>query len=45
MASILDDVTRDIGHTPLIRLRKLIGGHATVLAKLESRNPMSSVKD
>jgi cysteine synthase A len=45
MARIYDDVTQLIGDTPLVRVRKLIPSGATVLAKLESRNPMASVKD
>ena len=45
MARIYDDATQLIGNTPLVRVRKLFQSHATVLAKLESRNPMSSVKD
>jgi len=45
MARIFDDVTQLIGDTPLVRVRKLIPSGATVLAKLESRNPMASVKD
>jgi len=34
-----------IGNTPLIRINRLIQGQATVLAKIESRNPAFSVKD
>lgn len=45
MASIFDDVTSAVGNTPLVRVNKLIRGHATVLAKLESLNPLTSVKD
>lgn len=45
MSAILNDVTQNIGHTPLVRIRRVIRSKATVLAKLESRNPMSSVKD
>jgi cysteine synthase A len=42
---IYDDITAAIGRTPLVRLRKLTeGGAATVLAKLESFNPLNSVK-
>jgi len=45
MARIYDDITQTIGSTPLVRVRKLCGDAATVLAKLESFNPMGSVKD
>lgn len=34
-----------IGNTPLVRINRLITGAATVLAKIESRNPAFSVKD
>jgi cysteine synthase len=34
-----------IGNTPLIRINRLIQTEATVLAKIESRNPAFSVKD
>jgi len=40
-----DDITSTVGKTPLVRIRKLIQGGATVLAKLESHNPLASVKD
>ena len=46
MPRIYDDITQTIGHTPLVRLNRLItGSEATVLAKLEFFNPLSSVKD
>jgi cysteine synthase len=45
MARIFEDVTQLIGNTPLVRVRKLITSAATVLVKLEGRNPMASVKD
>src|ERR1700737_1168688 len=43
---IYDDITQAIGHTPLVRLRRVVGDcKATVAAKLESFNPIWSVKD
>ena len=46
MAKIYEDITKTIGRTPLVRINKLsIGSKATILAKLESFNPLSSVKD
>ncbi|MCK5012630.1 MAG: cysteine synthase A [Candidatus Omnitrophica bacterium] len=46
MARIFDDITQTIGNTPLVRINKLAEGiDATVLAKLEFFNPLSSVKD
>ncbi len=45
MAHIFDDITQTIGNTPLVRVRRMIQSEATVLAKLEFFNPLSSVKD
>ena len=43
---IYDDITQTIGHTPLVRLRRVVGdAKATVVGKLESFNPLWSVKD
>jgi cysteine synthase A len=43
---IYDDITECIGHTPLIRLRRVAGDtRASVVVKPESFNPLWSVKD
>jgi cysteine synthase len=42
---VYDDNSLSIGHTPLIRLNRVTdGAKATVLAKIEGRNPAYSVK-
>ena len=46
MTKINNNVLETIGKTPLIKLNRLTQGtNATVVAKLESRNPSGSVKD
>jgi cysteine synthase A len=46
MRMLFDDITKTIGNTPLVRLNRVTKGlGATVLAKVESFNPMGSVKD
>ncbi len=46
MARIFNSIIETIGNTPLVRLNKITeGAAATVLVKLESFNPLSSVKD
>jgi cysteine synthase A len=46
MSKIFEDITKTIGNTPLVKINKLNAGlNATVLAKLEFFNPLSSVKD
>ena len=46
MARIYDDITKTIGNTPLVRINRMAKGSlAEVLVKLESFNPLSSVKD
>jgi cysteine synthase A len=43
---IYDDITQTIGATPLVRLRRVVGdAKGIVVAKLESFNPLWSVKD
>jgi cysteine synthase len=43
---IYDNITQLIGNTPLVRLNKVVPeGAAEVVVKLESFNPLSSVKD
>ncbi len=44
MADYYDNIIQTVGYTPLVKVNKLITG-ATVLAKMESHNPLSSVKD
>jgi len=46
MGRIYNDITETIGNTPLVRLNRLNNPNGVViLAKLESFNPLSSVKD
>ena len=45
MNAIFEDITAVVGFTPLVQLNKLGSGKATILAKLESKNPCGSVKD
>ena len=46
MGKIYSNITETIGNTPLVRLNKLTEGlGAEVLVKIESFNPLSSVKD
>ena len=46
MSKIFDDITKTVGNTPLVKINKMTEGlNATILAKLESFNPLSSVKD
>jgi cysteine synthase A len=46
MARIYQDITQTIGNTPLVRLNRVTEGLAgSVVVKIESFNPLSSVKD
>ena len=46
MVKIYDNVLETIGNTPLVKISKLTEGlNATVIGKLENRNPGGSVKD
>ncbi len=43
---IYEDITKTVGHTPLVRLKRMAAGSpAEVVVKVESFNPLSSVKD
>lgn len=44
MSTIFSDNAESIGRTPLVRLNRVVPGGATVLAKIEGRNPSYSVK-
>jgi cysteine synthase len=45
VGDIYSEITETVGGTPLVRIRRLFNNGATVLAKLESHNPLCSVKD
>jgi cysteine synthase A len=45
MSAIFEDITAAIGFTPLVQINKLGSDKATILAKLESKNPTGSIKD
>ncbi|HNQ49809.1 MAG TPA: cysteine synthase A [Candidatus Omnitrophota bacterium] len=46
MARIFNDITQTVGNTPLVRLNRIVeGAYAAVLVKVESFNPVSSIKD
>ncbi|HMK35793.1 MAG TPA: cysteine synthase A [Desulfomonilaceae bacterium] len=46
MSTYFPDNLASVGHTPLVRINRLVeGADATVLAKIEGRNPAFSVKD
>jgi len=46
MTKIYKDITETIGRTPLVKLNKITKGlKAKIVGKLESFNPLASVKD
>ncbi len=45
MKKIYNDITETVGKTPLVKIKRLNKGGALLAAKLESFNPLSSVKD
>jgi cysteine synthase A len=45
VSRICDNILETIGSTPLVRINKLGGGDAVILAKVESFNPGGSIKD
>ena len=46
MANINENISHVVGKTPLVRLNRIARGlQATIIAKLEFQNPLSSVKD
>ncbi len=46
MKRIYENIIETVGNTPLVKLNSITQGvEATVVAKLESFNPLSSVKD
>ncbi|MDR1777617.1 MAG: cysteine synthase A [Desulfovibrio sp.] len=45
MSAVFNDNAQSVGKTPLVKLNKIPGRKATVLAKIEGRNPSYSVKD
>ncbi|MDD5659675.1 MAG: cysteine synthase A [Actinomycetota bacterium] len=46
MSKIYENITQTIGNTPMVKINKVTGGSkATILAKIESFNPLSSIKD
>ena len=46
MAKIFENLTKTIGNTPIVKLNRITKGlDATILVKIESFNPLSSVKD
>ena len=45
-STIADSILDTVGHTPIVKMKRVgADGHASVYAKVESFNPMGSVKD
>ena len=40
-----DSILETIGHTPVVRIKKLAPAHVNLYVKIEAFNPMGSVKD
>ena len=45
MSAIFENMAAAVGYTPLVKLNRLGSDKATILVKLESKNPCGSVKD
>ena len=45
MAVKVESILDTIGHTPVVRIKKLAPSHVRLYAKIEAFNPMGSVKD
>ena len=45
MAKKVESILDTIGHTPVVRIKKLAPAHVRLYAKVEAFNPMGSVKD
>src|SRR6266567_4145753 len=41
----LESILEAIGHTPVVRIRRLAPSHVRLYAKVEAQNPLGSVKD
>ena len=45
MSQLFDNILETVGNTPIVRLNKLAPDGVNVYVKIESFNPMGSVKD
>lgn len=45
MSAIFESIAAAVGYTPLVRLNRLGSDEATIVVKMESKNPCGSVKD